>query len=225
MRAKWCILVLGVCIGSATVASAEEIIYFTSGGYMKIYSHELQGDMVKVRLDGEASMAFPSKLVEKIENSSGIVYGGPTNPVYPNQIVPRAPGAEPPYPVGPACVGVGSMQAREEDPDTLARRAAAAKIQTGGAMNGRAAEGQFLDGRIGMPVGGAPDGTMRVGNHLVTPSPGARLPFQPAKFAMKPGAGQSVGPLGQPPPQQYPPPPQNPPQGSTDPNAENPPNQ
>ena len=223
MRAKWCVLAIGISLAVVTVASAEEVIYFSNGTYMKIYSHEVQGDMIKVRLDGTASMAFPIRMVDKIENASGIVYGGPTNPVYPNQIVPQQPRADTPYPVSSAAVvGVRSNEAREADPDTAARRAAASRMQAGGPLSGQAFDNQYPDG-IASTIGPGPSGTMRLGNHYVVGTnfnsvSGRPAPFKPARLGIKPGVSQDPGPGGAPPEER-------PPQDSADSSGDAPPNQ
>ena len=190
MRGKrWCILAVGAALALATTASAEEVIYFANGTYMKIFSHEIQGDMVKVRLDGSGSIAFPSRMVDKIENASGIVYGGPANPVYANQIVARPPGTEAP-PSSTPVVGVRSAEARAEDPDTIAaaRRATTYRATTMKPMSGRQAENEYIDGSIAATRGPGPSGSVRLGNHYVIGS-GSRLssPFKPMRLAVKPG--------------------------------------
>ena len=56
----------------ASAARADEIIYFTNGTYMKILAHEVKGDMIKVQMDGNGSMGFPTRMVDKIEKDMGI---------------------------------------------------------------------------------------------------------------------------------------------------------
>jgi hypothetical protein len=46
--------------------------------------------MVRVRLDASASMAFPSRMIEKIEDGHGVVFGTPSQ-VQANQAVPGPP--------------------------------------------------------------------------------------------------------------------------------------
>ena len=48
-------------------AWAEEILYFTNGTSMPIRSHEVRGEMIHVDLGDEAFMAFPMKMIDKIE--------------------------------------------------------------------------------------------------------------------------------------------------------------
>ncbi len=197
MRSKgWCILVVGAALALATTASADEVIYFTNGTYMKIVSHEVQGDMVKVRLDGSASIAFPSRMIDKIEGSSGIVFGGPASSVYANQIVARAPGTEG-QPSSQAVVGVRSREDREEDPDTIAavQRAAAYRSTAMMPMSGRRAEGQYIDGSIAATRGAGPSGSTRLGNHYVIGTGSqSKSPFKPMRFAMKPGIPAAENP-------------------------------
>lgn len=64
------IFLLGLLIAlvlAAGPARAEEIIYFTNGSTMPIRTHEVQGNMIHVDLGGDAFMAFPLAMVEKIE--------------------------------------------------------------------------------------------------------------------------------------------------------------
>jgi hypothetical protein len=59
-------------LGLAMPASAEEIIYFTSGSAIPARGHEVKGDMIHLDLGGDALIAFPVALVERIESASGI---------------------------------------------------------------------------------------------------------------------------------------------------------
>lgn len=54
---------------TAGPAVAEEIIYFTNGTSMPIVRHEVKGDMIHVDLGSEATMAFPMRQVDKIEQA------------------------------------------------------------------------------------------------------------------------------------------------------------
>lgn len=62
-------LLLGLAIFlvlSAGTARAEEIVYFSNGSAMPIRSHEVRGDMIHVDLGGDAFMAFPLSMVDKV---------------------------------------------------------------------------------------------------------------------------------------------------------------
>jgi hypothetical protein len=51
---------------AAGTARAEEIVYFSNGSTMPIRSHEVRGEMIHVDLGGDAFMAFPLSMVEKV---------------------------------------------------------------------------------------------------------------------------------------------------------------
>jgi hypothetical protein len=59
-------------------ASAEEIVYFTNGTTMPIRSHEIKGEMIHVDLGGESFMAFPMRMVEKVEKAGSKVMLDPS---------------------------------------------------------------------------------------------------------------------------------------------------
>lgn len=184
MRVTRCMLAIGILSLLATAARADEIIYFTNGTYMKILAHELKGDMLKVVMDGNGSMGFPTKMVDKIESGGGIVYGGPAGAgsIFPNQM---APGLQ-----SELVVGARSAAARDADPDIMARRAQASRMQPTELLSGRQAQAQFDDGKIMSNSAPGPSGTQRMGNHLVVGSAfsGHSLPFKPGKLQIKPEA-------------------------------------
>ena len=184
MRAQRFSVVAAIFLAWATLASAEEVIYFTNGTYMKIVAHEIKGEMIKVHLDGSATMAFPARMVDKIEGASGIVFGAPANPVYPNQIVPGSPNPEPYAVNSGAVVGVRSPEAEAQYPNKLqktAEPAARAEFDPAG----------MDDTILGARLPG-PSGTMRMGNRYVVGQDGTMSTkgrFVPQKFGMKGGAG------------------------------------
>jgi hypothetical protein len=51
---------------------AEEIVYLKSGSAMPVRSHQVVGDMVHLDLGGDAFIAFPMALVDRIENTKGV---------------------------------------------------------------------------------------------------------------------------------------------------------
>jgi len=187
---RWWILAVGAALAFATSASAEEVVYFSNGTYMKVVSHEVRGDMVKVQLDGSGSIAFPARMIDKIESGSGVVFGGPTSGIFANQAAPRMAGAALGPPPGQTVVGVRSAEARQEDPDTIAaaKRAAEYRSTAMMPMSGRRAEMQYDDGTIAATRGAGPSGSQRLGNHfVVNPSSQNRGVFKPVRLQMKTG--------------------------------------
>lgn len=176
MRAKHCVLAISILLLLTTAARADEIIYFTNGTHMKILGHDVRGDMIKVVMDGNGSMGFPTRMVDRIENGGGIVYGGPEASVQPNQMVPG---------VRSEVVGNRSQQAIEADPDTALRRAQASRMQPTELLSGQQAQSQFLDGRILDNRAPAPAGTRRVGNHLTLGTGGREVPFVPQRMQLR----------------------------------------
>jgi hypothetical protein len=69
MRPKCFILPVLLLLTLSGMALAEEIIYFTNGTSMPIRRHEIKGDMIHVDLGSEAAMAFPFRMIEKIEEA------------------------------------------------------------------------------------------------------------------------------------------------------------
>ena len=84
----------GLVCGSA---SAEEVIYFTNGTVMPIRSHKIEGDTIKVDLGDNGFMAFPSSVVEKIEEAADVVLMPSTgsNKMFPSDPSNRVFGASP----------------------------------------------------------------------------------------------------------------------------------
>jgi hypothetical protein len=60
-------------------AMAEEILYFTNGTSMPVRSHRIENGMIHVDLGGNAFMAFPENMVERIESADGSVSLPPSN--------------------------------------------------------------------------------------------------------------------------------------------------
>jgi hypothetical protein len=84
---------------AASVASADEIVYFTNGAEMPVRSHTIDKDMVKLDLGGNSTISFPVNMVTKIANAGMDVFVNPSyQPV--NQAVagstdPSRGGAQP----------------------------------------------------------------------------------------------------------------------------------
>jgi hypothetical protein len=73
MRLKRFILPALLLLTLTGSALAEEIVYFTNGTSMPIRKHEIKGDMIHVDLGGDAFMAFPMRMVDKIESAGKTV--------------------------------------------------------------------------------------------------------------------------------------------------------
>jgi len=73
MRTPRLILAVLPLLLLAGVVSADEVIYFTNGTSMAIHSHEVKDDMIHVDLGSKAIMAFPMRMVEKVESAGKIV--------------------------------------------------------------------------------------------------------------------------------------------------------
>jgi hypothetical protein len=73
MRPKRFILPVVLLLTLSGTALAEEIIYFANGTSMPIRRHEIKGDMIHVDLGSEAFMAFPVRMIEKIEAAGASV--------------------------------------------------------------------------------------------------------------------------------------------------------
>jgi hypothetical protein len=79
-------------LAAVTVAGlpvlADEIVHFKNGTAMPIVSHEVDGDMIRVVLDGGSTMGFPLEQVDRVEDAQGkVVSSGDSF----NQAVPRVP--------------------------------------------------------------------------------------------------------------------------------------
>jgi hypothetical protein len=66
-RRKLVLLVAVVGNLAVGIARADEVIHFKNGTYLAIRAHEVKGDMVYVTLAADAVMAFPMKMVDRIE--------------------------------------------------------------------------------------------------------------------------------------------------------------
>jgi hypothetical protein len=80
-------------------ALAEEIIYFTNGTSMPIRGHEVKGEMIHVDLGSEAFMAFPLRMVEKIEAAGKEIALRPSFSGGTNVITAKGPDPSGNYPV------------------------------------------------------------------------------------------------------------------------------
>jgi hypothetical protein len=179
MSALRVVVFLGILAALSPAPKADEVVHFTNGTYMRILSHEILGDMVRVRLDGAASLTFPSRQVERIEGFYGVVYNGPESKVQANQALPGPAhsGPDTPYPVrvDPALATRGRSDApRPVDPQST----------------GVSPSPSFADGSIMATRRAGPTGTERLGNRIVVDS-GKGAPFRPVPFQAKPGFERS----------------------------------
>ncbi len=69
---------MGLCLMLATPAAADEIIYFANGTSMPVVSHRVEKEMIYVNMGGESKMAFPLRMVDRIEAAGKDVYQNPT---------------------------------------------------------------------------------------------------------------------------------------------------
>jgi hypothetical protein len=91
------LLLLLLCLTGP--ALAEEVIYFTNGTSMAIRSHALQGEMIHVDLGSDSFMAFPLRMVEKIEQAGKAIALRPSFSGGTNVITSRVPDPGGSYPV------------------------------------------------------------------------------------------------------------------------------
>jgi hypothetical protein len=84
---------------AASVASADEIVYFTNGAEMPVRSHSIDKDMVKLDLGGNSTISFPVNMVTKIANAGQEVFVNPNyqpvNQAVPGSAAPANGGSQP----------------------------------------------------------------------------------------------------------------------------------
>ena len=68
------LLVLALGLGGS--AWAEEVVFFKSGSELPIVSHKVEGGMIHVDLGGNAFMAFPLSVVDRVEQAGRSVVIG-----------------------------------------------------------------------------------------------------------------------------------------------------
>ena len=97
MRNKTFVIAILLLVFAAGSVSAEEVIYFTNGTVMPIRSHKIEGDTIKVDLGDNGFMAFPTSVVEKIEEAADLVLMPSTgsNKMFPSDSSNRVFGASP----------------------------------------------------------------------------------------------------------------------------------
>lgn len=185
MRTTWTVLFFVLGALAAPAARADEMVYFTNGTYMRVQSHEIQGETVRLRIDGSAMLAFPARMVERIEGTYGVVFEAGAARSQPNQALPgpARTTSDTAYPVGanPALISRGRPDAPQQRVDPTGR--------TGWAMSGRGADASFEDGSIMAARRSGPMGTTQLGNRLVVDPgnvPGQRSNFRPVPFQARP---------------------------------------
>jgi len=99
MRLKRFILPALLLLCLTGPALAEEIIYFTNGTSMAIRGHDVKGEMIHVDLGSEAFMAFPLRMVEKIEAAGKEIALSPSFSGGTNIMTARRPDPSGNYPV------------------------------------------------------------------------------------------------------------------------------
>lgn len=98
MRHKVLFSVLLGAFLCAAPALAEQIIHFTNGTSMPIRSHEIEGKMIHVDLGGDAFIAFPVSMVDKVVDAGKEVVLEPSNPGA-NKIMKVSGGPEGSFPL------------------------------------------------------------------------------------------------------------------------------
>jgi len=211
------ILAIVLAVFSVAPVLAEQVIHFSNGNSMPVRSHAVQGEMIHVDLGGDAFMAFPLEMVDKVvEAGKNVILDQSFADPKGVMVDTRAPGAK--RPVRAARPG-GSR--RDEMFDAIAARdAGRSKVEvnengvaaykpyaTSGAANRRglgATGSQRVMGARGLGsqrAGGGFGGTTRVGNrHVIgsTAPPGSPTRRPPVSMERN---------LGGPPPPPPPPPP------------------
>ena len=82
MRARLGLIAVGtVALVAASVARADEIVYFANGAEMPVRAHSMEKDkdMVKLDLGGNSFISFPLSMVDKIADAGNTVF---LNPAY-----------------------------------------------------------------------------------------------------------------------------------------------
>jgi hypothetical protein len=177
-----------VGLAAVSAASADDVVHFANGTFMKVQGYTVEGDMVKVTLGPGATMSFPKTLVESIERAGRTVY--PQTPAgTANVVVGGTAGGQ---------VSNGPYVQRGEEQLPARRRAAAAPPTTeaGSADSKDAASRQSLTdfqmaGRRGVLRAVGRQGT--IGEGLVEKDPHAPPPqvTRPRSFATLAPRGMS----------------------------------
>lgn len=193
-------LVFALCVFAAP-ASAEQIIHFTNGTSMPIRSYEVSKGMIHVDLGGDAFIAFPFSMVEKIVDAGKEIVLDPSTPGA-NNVMKVSGGPDGSFPVR----GQAPPE-RRSIPDGLDRtkttpvevdpKSGLATVRPFGAGAQAGKQRMSVAGnRSLMGGGGGAEGTYRgttpVGNrHVIGPlgPPGRRRSVQVTTMQPTPNAG------------------------------------
>lgn len=184
-------IVLLVAVFAAPIALADEVVYFTNGTFMRVLTHTVDGEMIRVTLEASASMAFPAHMVEKIESAGMRLYPLSATPQA-NQAFPGPPrvaAIDAPYPVtGEAQV---PKRHRNETPP-VAKEADPSTIYRGGWANKEPSSGD----PTGIRKFNVPPGTKQVGMQIqLDEGRPHNRPRTPGRLTMKEaGADQAPAP-------------------------------
>jgi hypothetical protein len=73
-RVRLTVVALAVFVLTTGAALADEIIHFENGTFLPIRSHTVKDGMVHVVLGSNASMAFPTSMIDRIERGGRLIY-------------------------------------------------------------------------------------------------------------------------------------------------------
>lgn len=198
MRKRTWLALAGTMFFGASAALAGELVYFANGTFLKIESHEIKGDMVQVQLDPSSKLAFPARLIDRIEGNQGVVWGSGSTAVAKNQALPGT--QLPPQSDGlQRGVNPGSKKNWTPEPGS-GLHATQKSVQTGFGMSGNAGEKVYLDGVILGSATTGPDGAKMIGNRvIVNPDIQTSIGRKPVRFQAQ---NPQVIPQPEPPPAQ-----------------------
>jgi len=73
-RVRFTVVAVALFVLTTGVALADEVIHFENGTFLPIRSHTVKDNMVHVVLGSNASMAFPTSMVDRIERGGQLIY-------------------------------------------------------------------------------------------------------------------------------------------------------
>jgi hypothetical protein len=73
-RVRLTVVAVALFVLTTGAALADEVIHFENGTFLPIRSHTVKDTMVHVVLGSNASMAFPTSMVDRIERGGRLVY-------------------------------------------------------------------------------------------------------------------------------------------------------
>ncbi len=189
MRKSILFLAMGVCFISFSTAIADEIVHFANGTFLRVQRHEIKGEMVHVFLDANATMAFPVRLIDKIESGQSVVFGAPQSQTQVNQVIARTPSPPPANPNDPystPVVGNPAFAVRNDDGQSKGSDRMTAPVYGGPRMlSGSGAEKSFPDSSIMAGRARGPAGSLLSGDKVVLP--GKSSFRSPVPLTQRPG--------------------------------------